>query len=332
MSYDLPIITTSERGLVKRCPQAWWWKYREGFIPKGEVADALWFGIGVHIALAEWYLMGFERGRHPADTFEEWAKDEIRQIKAAHAEHDTEWFDEPKYEDFVELGVDMLEQYVNKYQNDDDWDIIAIEHPFRVKVTSHGRAIAWFMSTFDGVMRSKEDGRIYLLEHKTAASIDLAYLELDDQAGAYWAVATAILRALGILKADEEIAGIIYNFLRKARHDPREQNEDGLYLNQNGEVSKRQSPAPFVRKIVERKAKERKTQMYRLADEVTWMNAMRDGTMPVLKFTGKHCARYCEFFTMCTLHERGSAAWMDLAESLYTRINPYDRYIKSAQE
>lgn len=327
---DLPIVTTSERGAVKRCPQAWWWKYRDGFVPKGEVADALWFGIGVHIALAEWYGKGFTRGRHPADTFEEWAKGEMRDIKASHAEHETEWFDEPKYEDFVDLGIDMLTEYINKYGNDDDWEIIAIEHPFKVKVTSHGRAIAWFMSTFDGVERDKSDGRLYLLEHKTAASIDLAYLELDDQAGAYWAVATAICRAMGLLKDGEEIAGIIYNFLRKAKHDPRDQNEMGQYLNQNGEVSKRQSPAPFVRKVVERRASERKSQMNRLAGEVTWMAAMRDGTMPVLKFTGKHCARYCDFFTMCTLHERGGKAWMEVAEALYTRINPYERYTKSA--
>jgi hypothetical protein len=329
---NLPVITTTERNTVKTCPQKWWWRFREGLVPNGEVADALWFGTGVHIALAEWYLNGYKRGPHPADTFEAWAGDEMREIRAQLTERDAEWYDEPKYMDAVELGIAMLENYVNTYGKDPGWQIIAIEQPFNVKVTSHGKAIAWFFSTFDGVMRSKDDGRIYLIEHKTASQIDLAYLELDDQAGGYWAVATAVLRGMKVLKPNEEIAGIVYNFLRKAKPDPRPRNADGAYLNLNGEVSKKQSSPPFVRHTVERNQGELRSQMQRLADEVTWMNAMRDGTMPVLKFTGRHCARFCDYFNMCKLHENGGDAWLELADSLYTRRSPYDRYQKSASE
>jgi hypothetical protein len=328
----LPTLTTTERATVKQCPWRWWQRFREGLVPNGEVADALWFGTGVHLALADWYELGYKRGPHPADTFATWAGDELREIRASLTEKDHEWYDEPKYLDAVELGVAMLEAYVDKYGKDRNWKIIAIEQPFRVKVTSHGKAIAWFLSTFDGVMRDKSDGRIYLIEHKTAAQIDLAYLELDDQAGAYWAVATAVLRGMKILKPDEEIAGIVYNFLRKSLPDDRPVNEEGLRLNQDGKVSKRQPPPAFVRHTVERSGGELKSQMLRLADEVTWMNAMRDGSLPVLKFTGRHCARFCDYFDMCKLHEKGGDAWLELAESLYTRRSPYDRYVKSASE
>jgi hypothetical protein len=329
---ELPVVTTTERATFKRCPQKWWWRYRSGLVAKGEVADALWFGIGVHIALADWYGKGYKRGPHPADTFRAWAGDEIRDIRASHAEHEQEWYDEPKYEDATDLGVDMLTSYVDKYGKDRDWYVIAIEHPFRVKITSHGQAIAWFMSTFDGVFRSKADGKIYLMEHKTASTIDTAYLQLDDQAGAYWAVATAVLRALKVLGPNEEIAGIEYNFLRKAMHDPREQNKEGFYLNQNGSISKRQPPPRFVRETIERQPSELKSQMQRLADEVAWMNAIRDGSLPVLKITDRSCARFCDFYSMCTLHERGGKAWMELADALYLQVNPYERYMKSAQE
>jgi hypothetical protein len=329
---DLPVITTSERSTFKRCPQKWWWKYRDGYVPKGDTVDALWFGIGVHIALAEWYHKGYRRGQHPAKTFAEWAGEEGREIRAQHAEHETEWYDEPKWLDAVELGTDMLEGYVDKYGKDRDWQVIAIEQQFKVRVIRQNEAIAWFMSTFDGVFRSKYDGRVYLMEHKTASHIDLAYLELDDQAGAYWAVATAVLRGMKVLRPDETIAGIEYNFLRKAQHDPREQNEDGLYLNQNGEVSKRQSPARFVRETVERRPSEMQNQMNRLADEVTMMNMIRAGQVPLLKHTQKDCARFCEFFDMCRLHEHGTNNWLELAKALYNQFNPYERYQKSAQE
>ena len=66
---DLPTLRTSERSTFKRCPWRWLQEYRFGFKPRFVEADAAWFGIGVHEALAQWYLKGKRRGPHPADTF-----------------------------------------------------------------------------------------------------------------------------------------------------------------------------------------------------------------------------------------------------------------------
>lgn len=85
--------------------------------------------------------------------------------------------------------------------------------------------------TWDGVYRDEEDGQLKLMEHKTAASIRLDHLPLDDQAGSYWAVASELLVKQGVLKPGEEIVGINYNFLRKAMKDQRPQNADGYYTN-----------------------------------------------------------------------------------------------------
>lgn len=328
---DLPIVTTSARSAFRRCPQLWYWKYVDGLQRRGEVPDALWFGIGVHIALADWYMPGKRRGPHPAETFVEWHGEEERWLRAAYADHDRAQgqVEQAKYENALDLGVAMLEGYVDEYGKDPSWDVIAIEHPFKIKVLSHGRAIAYFMSTWDGVIRDLADGRIYLIEHKTATSIQTSYLELDDQAGIYWAVASAILRQKGILGPKEEIAGIIYNFLRKSMGDDRPQDRQGNYLNKNGSISKRQPPPRYVREIVERSAKERKTQMYRLADEVSWMNAILDGDKPVIKNTTKDCT-FCEFFTMCKSHERGGEAWKEIAKVDFKVEEPFDRYLKSA--
>jgi hypothetical protein len=36
------MVRTSERKTFRNCSQAWWWQYREGLVPKGRPAGALW--------------------------------------------------------------------------------------------------------------------------------------------------------------------------------------------------------------------------------------------------------------------------------------------------
>jgi Zierdtviridae exonuclease len=320
----LPVLRTSERGAFKRCPQKWEWEYRYGYKPKASrQADALWFGIGVHEALAPWYGKGKRRGPHPADTFEQWAGDEVRYAKTWLDDE----FEDAVWEDATELGVAMLEQYVDFYGKDSDWYVIAVEEPFSVKITREGRPVGVFKSRWDGVIRWR--GHTYLLEHKTASQIVTAYLELDDQGGSYLAVATQVLRARGVLKPREHIEGIVYNFLRKSMPDTRERDEDGMYLNKNGSISKRQPPDPFVRVLVERNESEMRTQLERIADEVTVMNAMRDGTLPVFKTPGKDCPR-CPFWTPCVLHEQGSDAYREILKQHFVQEDPYQDYKSAA--
>lgn len=223
----IPILRTSERSTFKKCAWRWLQEFRYGYKPRGIQADALWFGIGIHLALAEWYRKGIRRGPHPAATFAEWVGDEIAWARS----YLTETFEEPVWEDARELGIAMLEGYVDTYGKDRQWHIIAVEQPFEITVKRGGKAVAIFKSRWDGVFRNLEDGRIYLLETKTASQIATAYLELDDQGGSYFAVASIILRANGVLKRGEAIEGIQYNFLRKAMPDERPQDEQGLYHN-----------------------------------------------------------------------------------------------------
>jgi hypothetical protein len=328
----VPIITTSERTLVKRCQQAWLWRYEEGLVRKdGESADALWFGIGVHEALAAWYLKGLKRGPHPAETFEAWVGEEMRYIRAQHAERDWEWYDEPLYEDAKVLGVEMLKAYVDEYGRDPRWHVLYTETPFKVGITRGGKKIARFWSTFDGVYRDTGDGLVWIMEHKTAAQIDIAYLEIDDQGGSYFAVATDILRSRGVLGEKEHIAGVMYNFLRKSMPDDRPTNEEGLSMNKNGTVSKRQPVPKFHREPIERAPSEVRTQMTRLADEVAVMNAIREGVIPATKAPTKMCPRICEFWTLCGLHERGNTRAIEaMKRSTFTSRDPYDRYRKSS--
>jgi hypothetical protein len=326
MATDLPILRTSARATFKRCPWRWLQEYEYGYRPIDGDADAAWLGIGVHEAFAQWYGKGKRRGQHPAEFFAEWAGEEIAYVKS----YSDETFDDGVWLDAKELGIAMLENYVDHYGRDPGFHIIATEEPFRITIKRGGNPVCIFQSRWDGVLRLAADGQVYLLETKTASQITLPYLEIDDQGGSYFAVASQILRARGILKQGQDIAGIIYNFLRKTTGDEREQNEDGLYLNKNGEISKRQPPPPFVREIVLRSKAEQRKQLDRIADEVMWMNAVRDGTLPVIKTPTKDCPR-CPFWLPCQLDERSNYAEAEsVLHSDYIQIDPYEDTRKSA--
>jgi len=227
-------MRTSERGSLKSCAQQWYWSQVEGLAPR-RAANPLWFGSAVHEGLASWYRPGLERGPHPVETFDKFLQGERAMIVTNNDE-------EAEYVNARDLGHDMLNRYVEHYGRDDTWDVIATEKTFRVNIARPARQMfgldipaqkRWlrYVGTWDGVYRDLTTGEIWLMEHKTAASIVVAHLPLDDQAGSYWALATVVLRKSGILGPKEEIAGIMYNFLRKAPNDGRPQNSEGQYTN-----------------------------------------------------------------------------------------------------
>lgn len=227
-------MRTSERGSLKRCAQQWYWGQVEGLRPN-RTANPLWFGTATHEGLAQWYLPGLKRGPHPAETFEKFLDGERQMIVT----NDDE---EMEYVDARALGIDMLTRYVNLYGKDPSWHVIAIEKKGAVvlprpEMQIFGRTRPakqrWlrYNFTWDGVYRDLEDGQVKLMEHKSAASIQIGHLPLDDQAGSYWAVASGTLVKQGLLKPKEEIVGITYNFLRKALQDERPRNAEGYYTN-----------------------------------------------------------------------------------------------------
>lgn len=341
-------MRTSERGSLKRCPQQWYWSQVEGLRPNTE-ASPLWFGSAVHEALAAWYLPGLKRGPHPAETFEAVLEGD-RSVRI-NDEGDEELFVNAR-----ELGVDMLERYVEEYGKDESWDVIATEHAGNVILPRRNRVVfghrlpdvqRWlrYNFTWDGVYRDLADGQIKLMEHKTAASISVEHLPLDDQAGSYWAIASRILEKNGVLKPGEEIVAIEYNFLRKAMRDERPKNDAGFYTNKPqkvhyiealtavgageeaglkkltipelellaegnglvvlGDQSARQPPAFFERHTVYRSRAERRTQIERIKDEALLAEAYRNGHLPIVKAPDRQHCNWCPFKRMCQLHESG---------------------------
>lgn len=364
-------MRNSERGALKACQQKWYWQIVEGLRPK-RAANPLWFGSAVHEGLAAWYEKGFKRGPHPAETFSKFLEGE-RSILVTNEDQEKEYFDARA------LGIDMLESYVKFYDNDDSWDVIATERQFRVRMarpkTSWMGATqpaqkSWlrFVGTWDGVYRDAETGAILLMEHKTAASIWDEFLPLDDQASTYPPMANIVLRKEGILAEGETIAGINYNFLRKAKGDSRPVNERGMYTNLPrkehfiaalegsheiggfnladlkelaeaegvvvfGDESKSQPPPRFERHLSYRSQVEQKKALERIKWEAMLSEALRNGDLPINKSPSLMHCRFCDFRRMCQLDEEGDADSVEeFKEFQYVRQSPYAEHERKSAE
>jgi len=377
-----PILRTSERSTWERCPRKWWWAYREGLVPIGAESTPFWFGTITHAALAAWYIPGVKRGIHPAQTFTELAGEAMRTVKVV---TETDEATVAQWEDAATLGVTLLEEYVKHWGLDPAWDFIQAEQQFSLdipwpkpednrqgiyEVDSDSGPIVVYKGTYDGVYRDLRTGRIELLETKTAKSIQTGHLTLDNQAGSYWAVATATLRKQGLIGLKENISGINYNFLRKGLPDTRPLDPDGYATNKPvkadyaralglspleastaklptiakleelaasrgitvlGERSKVQ-PAPlFQRELVHRTSTERTIQLRRIQDEAVHMQAVRDGLLPLIKSPNYACHRECQFFAMCELEDRGGT-WQELRRIAFRQRDPYADHRKSTDE
>jgi len=247
MIREIPHLRTSERTAFKRCQQAWQWRYRNGLVTRSVKPDALWFGTGIHLALAERYKhKGTRRGKNVLGVWRDYVGETQGMVKTLPS---GEYGVDPgEYVSFLELGEGMLGAYLDHYGKDERWYVISEEQTFEIPIPipkksrlntgSFNRAqlksgtIVYYNGTFDLVARDQEgDDSLWLWDHKTAASIQTRHLTLDDQAGSYWAVAGDVLSHQGLIKPGEKLDGIQYNFLRKGKPDERPKNKNGQALN-----------------------------------------------------------------------------------------------------
>ncbi|QGH79310.1 exonuclease [Gordonia phage Sukkupi] len=237
---DLPLLRGSERKDFKRCPQRWWWAWRDG-LESNKRKLPLWFGTGIHLAFEHWYIPGTERGRDLRETWSEYCEEVRELIRVEMRDSGIPGEPEQVVMDAEGVGLAMLDNYLVTYGHDEQWEILSPERPFGVTIPrSTGidperpkdtTPVAKFHGTFDIVARDQATGKIWLWDHKTARSIRTNHLPLDDQAGGYWAVADNVLRRDGTIGKNERISGILYNFLMKAPPDERPVNEQGLATN-----------------------------------------------------------------------------------------------------
>lgn len=331
---ELPLLRGSERSDFKKCQWMWWYTWRMGYASAGLKANALWFGGGIHLALAGYYqpqgkgpMRGFKRGPDPVETWDKFIKNERPRFFRVDEPGEME---EKEWIQLEVLGRSMLEGYVDYYEGDPSWEFLAPEMPFAVLVPdAEGTPIADLRGTWDGAYRDHDnEAEVRLLETKSAAVISTRHLILDPQAGGYDLVADTMMHDLGIIPPSESVRYIVYNFLRKAipKEDERPLNSEGLRLNKDGTVSKRQKLQAdiYARHLVERSPAEKRSVLEGIVNEVKQMNLIREGVVGPTKnpgFLGDNC-RGCALAEMCELHEQGGD-YQEFADEFLIQRDPY---------
>ena len=220
-------IRTSERRTWKRCPQQWYWSYVEN-LSSLRKRNPLWFGTAVHSSLAARYIPGSKRGSLDSVLGSGIASlDEVREMIVKSDEEEEVWVDAHA------LLIDMVTGYVDHYGDEAHIEVLMPEHSFQARLQPkfRGGQHIQYDGTFDLALRDNEAKEVWIGEHKTAASIRLDHLPLDEQNGSYITFAEQILRRDGLIKPKEKVRGVMYNFLRKVMADTRPTNDAGLATN-----------------------------------------------------------------------------------------------------
>lgn len=329
---DVPLLRNSERVDFRRCPQRWHWRWNEHLIPIELSHGPLVFGTFGHLALAEWYIPGNKRGRHPAETWDEITEgfmDAAKVDATGYLDDDVE----ETWEDARSLGHEILVNYVDTYGNDDHIEVLWTEHAGSEYVRhpyDSTKPIVKYAFTMDLVVRDHEaNGRIRYWDHKFMKAIETRHLLIDSQNGGYLAIGTHQLRKEGLIGPKEAVRDLVYNFVRKARYPDKPKNQFGEWLNKDGSVSKRQPPPFFHRYVVNKTARERNQQIRNIGNEALHMKAFRDGRLPIHKNPTRDCTWDCSFFTLCQVHEAGGDV-EGTKKVLYRQEDPYKEYKEGA--
>jgi hypothetical protein len=357
-------VRTSERRHFHRCILRWKWTILDGLTSK-QPSHALWFGSGIHEALAHYYAPGLKRNKDFVEVWEDWCDN-----GSGDGEYQKVSDLGDKFIESRELGIQMLLGHAAMWgEYDAKLDFIQSEMPFQVRIPLDDGTWIEYDGTFDGVFIDGNDRKkIKLLENKTAKAISVNHLSLDPQAGAYWAIAYTILKKRGVLKGRQNIDGIMYNFLRKSMPDGKTRNPDGYVTNKPtkaqyvaalmrdrkdefrlsrmkidelekvseergkpvyGDVSKVQPSPLFLRHYVKRTARERSKEIQGIKDDALHMNAVRNGLLPVTKNPTQDCSWDCDFFQMCELYQ-ADVDWTDFRDAVYVVRDPYADHRKPA--
>lgn len=320
----LPFLSASARAAFKRCRYQWHFRYMRKLQPKVS-APPLRFGILYHSSMEAYYPVGVKRGPHPAETFQKLYAEELKEAtKMGFKDEDGTWHDA------ANLGVEMLEHYVDTYGKDDEWKVIATEQRFvqPIKDPVTQEVIGYYVGVLDNILQHRPTGNIWFRDHKTAKSIDTAYLAMDDQSSGYWTYGYDWIIEKGILKPGQPLMGIEFSFARKAVRDERPKNEKGQYLNKDGTVSKVQPSPFFLRQPSYRGEAERNFTRHRVAAELREIQMVKAGDLSILKTPDKMHCKFCDVRDICELHETGS----DWEEMMRLIMKPREEFVQDAVE
>jgi len=299
-----PFLSTSERVTFRTCRFRWYYTYMLRLKPR-TAATPLRFGVLLHKALEGYYKPGVKRGPHPSGLFEQAYEAELKeQVKMGFKDEEGTW------SDAGELGVSMLDHYIDNYGADDEYEVLSTEHRFEQPIsTPGGHRVGIYVGVLDLLMRHRPSKLLEIWDHKGVKSIDTGYLTLDSQSSGYWTYGVDSLLRKGILKDLRSLRTIRFNFLRKAKPDERawEHGPDGqkLYQNKDGTVSKVQPSAYFIRHPSPRSERERELERLMVVGELRDIRLVRAGKLDMYKSPSKFNCMFCDVRDICELHQNG---------------------------
>ena len=197
---DKKILTYTMISTFLGCRRKYEYRYLKGYVPI-EKSDSLEFGSAVHAAL-EMLFINQKTGERLEPAF---YADLVRSDCKIRGVSD----------ELAEKAAALMNHYATRYEDDDDlFEVVDVEHEFEQPLTNpksnYSSRHYRFCGKVDGIVRSRNDGKLYILEHKTASIVDDAYIQkirFDTQISLY---AAAITKELG-----EPVAGAIYDILIK---------------------------------------------------------------------------------------------------------------------
>lgn len=182
-------LTYSMTRAFQTCRMKYDYRYKRGLVPVESEAGVLTFGSAMHGALEAWLKYG----------------DKKMALLAIQS------FDLP-HEDALKVQA-LFENYIQHW-NREPFEVIAVEQEFCVPLvnakTKRTSRTFNLRGKVDGIVRMKDTGGLFILEHKTCANITDEYLSrvlIDTQIAVY---ADAISRQFG-----EPVSGAIYDIIQK---------------------------------------------------------------------------------------------------------------------
>lgn len=329
------LIRNSERQTFKRCRHQWEWNFVRLLKPEEE-APALRFGDLTHRALERHYPPGIKRGPKPWIVFDRLYKADLRKGK----EEFRMWTEDDSWADAREVGIHILRRYYERYHDmDEQFRVLSSEQVFQVPVWidipelgKKRKQKVLIVGTMDGLWQDrsgpKKQRSIFIKEYKTTGSAItqiIAGLPMDEQAGTYWTFGPEWMWEQGILPQGVFPSHIWYTIMRKVRDDDRPENAEGLKLNNDGTVSKKQPAPALERERVYRDAADRERMRKRIMDEAREMILARHGLVATYKNPGplynQNC-KGCAFKGPCELHEAGQD-YESMLRAMYKKWKPY---------
>lgn len=200
------LTTYSLWSTFRNCRRAAYWRYVRELVPRIAIAKPLAFGQLIHSCLESWHL-GSSLGDVLTIVDKAYPGHSSSPSTPAHAQ----WH----------LARAMMRGYSSRYPAPEDWRVIALEHQFDGQITNpatEATSRTFYMGgRVDGVvaMVAPEMGpteRVWILEHKTASTIDANYLDK------LWTDFQTALYALYVENTlNLKVTGVIYNVLAKAK-------------------------------------------------------------------------------------------------------------------